>query len=66
MVKLFLLPFYCGLRRVFDTFNFTSGNPPKKKPENVLFPDGWYGMGWDGMGRNIKSDLEFSSDFVGI
>ena len=27
---------------------------------------GWGGIGWDGMGRGIKSILQFSLYFVGI
>ena len=46
MVRLFLLPFYCGLKRVFDTFNLLAEIRPKK-PDYVLF----HGMGWmDGTG----------------
>ena len=45
-------------------FNLEAVSCQKKKPENVLFTDGWDGMGW--MGRNIKSVLQCSSYFVGI
>ena len=37
MVQLFLLPFYCGVRRVFDTFNLQAEICHKKIPDYVLF-----------------------------
>ena len=37
------------LRKGFWTFRFSGGNPPFQNLENVLFTDGWDGMGWDGM-----------------
>ena len=42
VVQLFLLPFYCGLRRVFDTFNLLAEIRQKK---NLIM---FYLMGWDG------------------
>ena len=33
-------PFYCGLRRVFDTFKITTFRRPFWNPENVLSPEG--------------------------
>ena len=64
----FYLCFIVGVGNGAGGVRFAGGNPPKKKPENVLFTDridGW--TGWDGMGGwGIKSVLQFSLYFVCI
>ena len=36
------------LRKGVWIFRFSGGNPPFQNLENVLFTDGWDGMGWTG------------------
>ena len=68
MVQLFLLMFYCVLERVFDVSKSALSQAFLKSRECFIYGwDGMDGMGWmDGMGRGIKSVLQYSSYFVGV
>ena len=56
VVHLIFFPFYCV---------YGWDGMDRMEVSNLRM-DGMDGMGWDGMGRNIKSVLQCSSYFVGI